>query len=161
MLGPLSTARRPSRGLTLIELLVVVAVIALIGLSAAPSFTQVFARGSLRGNASEAYADLQFARAEAVQRNAEVTVTFNGGGYTITSGGTTLKAMALSGGTVVSSGSTMAVVFNPVRATATVTDGPAVFSHPALGGTVRVAVNLLGRVEICSPSAAVNGVAPC
>ena len=155
------SAARPRRGLTLIELMVVVALLGIIGVLAAPSFNQMFARNALRGAAAEAYADLQYARSEAVQRNAAVTLAFSSGGYTISRGGQPLKTVTLSGGTTIDSGATMSVVFDPVRATAAVNDGPVVFSHPRTTGTLRVAVNLLGRVELCSPSASVPGVASC
>ncbi len=153
--------RRASCGLTLIELMVVIAIIGVVGLLAAPSFTEFFARIALRGTASEAFADMQMARAEAVQRNAPVTVTFSGTGYVIAWGANTIKTVSVSGGTTIASGESMVIVFDPVRATAAVTGGPVVFAHPKTSGTVRVSVNALGRAESCSPGGVVSGVASC
>lgn len=154
-------ARTRARGLTLIEVMMVLVVLAIVGVLAAPSFVQALARGHLRGAAGEAYADMQFARAEAVQRNAAVLATFSGTGWTITQGGQTLKAVTLNGGTAVSSGATMTVTFDPVRATATVANGPVVLSHTATSSTLRLTVSALGRVEICAASGFISGFDAC
>ena len=147
------------RGFTLVELMIVVAVVAVLGVLAAPSLQSTMARVKLRGAAAEAYSDMQFARTEAVQRNANVTATFSATGYQITQGGTTLKAVTLEGGNSVSSGAAMVVTFNALRATAAVTGGPVVFASSATSGTVRLTVSILGRSEICSTDSLVGVVA--
>lgn len=160
----LSTTRR---GMTLIELLVVVAVLAIIGVISGPSLTSYMARHNLRGAANEAMADLQYARSEAVQSNAMVSVSFGAAGYTIDRGATRLKTVTLEGGNSVSSGATITVTFNPVRATATTTDGgaptasPVVFSNARTSGTVRLSVNMLGRPSLCASGTSLSGMPSC
>lgn len=161
---PCIHARRPgrrSRGLTLIELLTVVVVLAIVTALAAPSFSDYLGRSGVKGAANEAFSDLQFARSESVQRNAAVTVTFNASGYTIAQGATTLKTVTLESPNAIASGSSMTASFDPVRGTATVTDGPVVFSNSRTAGTLRVTVNQVGRASICSPGGAIKGFATC
>ena len=149
-----------SGGFTLIELVIVIAVISIIGVLAAPSLTPALARIKLRGAAAEAYGDMQFARSEAVQRNLAVTVSFSATGYQVTQGATVLKSVTLDGGNSVTSGSAMVAVFSPVRATAAVSNGPAVFGNSGASGTARLTVNLLGRAELCSADG-LAGVIAC
>jgi Tfp pilus assembly protein FimT len=147
--------------LTLIELLTVVVVLGILAALAAPSLSDYLGRSGVKGVATEAFADLQFARSESVQRNAAVTVTFSASGYTITQGALTLKSVTLETPNAIASGSSMTVSFNPVRGTATVADGPVVFSNPRTAGTLRVTINQVGRASICSPSGSIKGFASC
>ena len=149
-----------SRGFTLIELVMVVAVIGIIGVLAAPSLTPALASIKLRGAATEAYGDMQFARSEAVQRNLTVTVSFSATGYQVTQGATVLKSVTLEGGNSLTGGSAMVAVFSPLRATAVVTNGPAVFGSSGASGTARLTVNLLGRADLCSADG-LTGVIAC
>lgn len=87
-----------AHGFTLIELLVTVTVLA-VGLSlAAPAFTQQIANYRLRGAAESIVNGLNFARAEAVRRNAPVSFTLDSGGpgWTVeqVSNATTLQSRA-------------------------------------------------------------------
>ena len=145
----------------MIELLTVVVVLAIVAALAAPSFSDYLGRSGVKGTASEAFADMQFARSESVQRNAAVTVTFSAAGYTITQGATTLKTVTLEAPNAIASGSSMTVSFNPVRGTATVADGPVEFSNPRTVGTLRVTVNQVGRASLCSPGGGIKGFATC
>lgn len=153
------------RGFTLTELLMVVVVVAVLAVLAAPSFLEMLANSRLRGQAAEAYSDLQFARSASVERNAAVTVTFSGTGWQITRPGTSgdivMKAVTLTDGVSVTSGTGMTVVFDPVRATATVSNGPAVLSRSGASGTVQVNVNTMGRAEICTNSGTLSGYPSC
>lgn len=155
------TSTRGARGFTLVELVVVIAVLGIVSVLAAPSFTSSFARNHLRGAAGEAYADMQFARAEAVQSNGAVNVAFSASGYQVTRGAQVVKSVNFGGGVVVSGGSTMTVSFNPVRATATVANGPLVLSHAASSATLRLSVNALGRPEVCTSAGDVAGYTAC
>lgn len=155
------TSTRGARGFTLVELVVVIAVLGIVSVMAAPSFTGSFARNHLRGAAGEAYADMQFARAEAVQSNGAVNVAFSASGYQVTRGTQVVKSVSFGGGVLVSGGSTMTVSFNPVRATATVANGPLVLSHAASNATLRLTVNALGRPEVCTSAGDVAGYAAC
>ena len=68
--------RRPAvRGVTLIELLIVVAIVALLLTLVAPSFKRMIEVQRLRGINAQLVTDLQFARSEAVTRNAYMRVT--------------------------------------------------------------------------------------
>ena len=150
-----------ARGFTMVELLAVIAVLGIVSVLAAPSFSGSFARNHLRGAAGEAYADMQFARAEAVQSNGAVNVAFSASGYQVTRGAQVVKSVSFGGGVVVSGGSTMTVSFNPVRATATVANGPLVLSHAASSATLRLTVNALGRPEVCTSAGSVAGYTAC
>lgn len=156
---------RPQRGFTLIEAMTVIAVLGIVAAIAAPSFRSFLAASRLRGAANEAYADLQYARMETVQRNRAMSVTFSADGYFVAASGAAasdaIKSVTLAQGTTVSSGSDMVTTFDPVRATATVTGGPVVMSATGTGGTARLTVNTLGRAELCSPSGTLKGMPAC
>ncbi len=159
--------RTGTAGFTLIELLTVIVVLGIIAAFAAPSFREFSARSQLRGVANEAYTDIQYARSEAVQRNAAARVSFNAGGYTLqrfvasSSTWVDVKTVAFGGGTSVASGATMVATFDPVRATATVTNGPVRFGNAGTAGQIQLSVNALGRAQLCSPSGAISGVPAC
>ena len=88
-------------------------------------------------------------------------MAFSATGWQITRGGVTLKAFTLHDGVGISSGATMSVVFDPLRAMATVSNGPLVLSHSRASGTVRVSVNAMGRAQICTSSGSLSGYASC
>lgn len=148
-------------GMTIIELMVGLAIIGVLAAIAAPGFREYFATQRLKGSAEEVFVDLQFARMESVQRNAAVTFTMATGGYSITRGAVSVKAVTFSQGTSVSSGATMVATFEPVRATAAVVNGPVVVANSATSRTLRVSVNSMGRPSICSPSGTVGGYVSC
>ena len=64
-------------------------------------------------------------------------------------------------GNTASSGASMVVIYNPVRASATVDGGPLVLDNARAGGSIQVAVGPTGRVRLCSPGGSVTGVASC
>lgn len=67
-----SSAR--SRGFTLVELMVTVSVIAILAAIAVPGMTALINNSRINGQSEELVSSLQLARAEAVRRNARVTV---------------------------------------------------------------------------------------
>jgi len=154
--------RRSKRsGFTLIELMVVVAILAILAVMAGPSFSSFMAQRRLKGAAEELMGDLQYARSESVQRNATMTVTFSTTGYEIKQGATSVKTVSLADGNAWGSGSSMSVTYEPVRATATVANGPVVLGNSGTSGSLQVTVNAMGRVEICSPSGSMKGYSSC
>jgi len=69
-------------GFTLVELMVTVAVIAILAVVAVPGMTALINSSRLNGQAEEMVASLQLARAEAIRRNARVTVCASTDGTT-------------------------------------------------------------------------------
>lgn len=70
---PASTVANAS-GFTLLELMITVVVLAILATIALPSFTAMIARNQITAAGNELIAALQFARHEAVRRNASVQV---------------------------------------------------------------------------------------
>ena len=68
---------RNHQGFTVVELMVVVAIAAVLATIAAPSFQSVFDRQRVRSAGSNLNTDIQYARSEAVRRNAAVTVSLS------------------------------------------------------------------------------------
>lgn len=92
------------RGFTLIEAIVVMTLMAILaGLSAA-SFSWLNQTTRIRSAAFDLVADLDFARSEAIKRNANVSISPVSGswnnGWAITGGGTTLRQRGALGGQV-------------------------------------------------------------
>lgn len=150
------------RGFTLIELVVAMAVLGILAVVAAPAVGEYLATQRLKGAAEELQTDLQFARMQSVQKNAAITVTLASTGYTIAQGATTIKSVTFGGGSNVSAGATLVAVFDPVRATATISNGPDVtVANASTARTLRVSLSTMGRVSICSPGGAVKGYDTC
>ncbi len=161
-------AARQNSGFTLIELMVTIAVLAILLGIAIPSFQGTLDKRRIIGAAEQIYADLQYARSEAIKRNATVRVSFQTGTnwcYGITTlascnchtadncqldgvnkvvVGADFRNVTLSTG-----GVTTTVAFTPQRGTANALTASLLRStSPAL--SVGVIVSSLGRVRICS-----------
>ena len=69
------SVRRRATGFTLVEIMVVVAIVAVLGAVAAPSFTELIAAQRLKGASSDLFSALMRARSEAIKRNTEVSLS--------------------------------------------------------------------------------------
>ena len=167
------------RGFTLIELMVVVALVSVILVLAIPSFTGMLAKKRLEGAALELGTDLQYARSEAVQQNAQVQVIVRSNCYAIYVVGSTPASDCVTLGTgarqfklvQITTGPTLAfapafgnlfIEFEPVRgmaadATGTNMAGNVLVESSAGNWQLRVLVNRFGRVKTCSPNTTVAG----
>ncbi|NVK39750.1 MAG: GspH/FimT family pseudopilin [Oceanospirillaceae bacterium] len=163
---------RRQAGVTLIELLVALVVLAVFVTIGIPSFNSVFERHRVTGAAQALYADLQFARAEAIKRNTEVSVNFdtaewcygltdtapfsdcdcstasaanctiNGQEYVVT-------ADRFPGVTMATSLAGGAVTFDPTRGTLS-PSGNIRFTGDDAFQEVQVKTYFVGRVRLCS-----------
>jgi type IV fimbrial biogenesis protein FimT len=174
---------RPSQGFTLIEMMVVVALAGVLLALAVPSFISTLARKKLEGAASELTTDIQYARSEAVQRNAPVGVVVQSNCYAVYVLGTTdattctalgtnaiaLKTVQVPGGVtfnLVPPSPRAFIAFEQVRgmavdATAGTTDLSGYVDATSSAGTwqIRAIVTKQGKVKLCSPNSSVTALA--
>lgn len=175
---------RHRRGFTLIEMIIVIALVSILLALAVPSFTGMLAKKRFQGVAEELGTDLQYARSEAVQRNAVVGIVFGTGCYAIyvvgTTGATncttlgtgavalkTVQLSATSGSTVSLSftptvGGNVSIQFEPLRggaedATGNDKSGLVNVSSSAGNWQLRAIVTRYGRMKTCSPNGSVTG----
>lgn len=176
--------RRANHGLTLIELMVVVALVAVVLTLAAPSFSSFFAKKRVEGVVSELVTDLQYARSEAVSRNAAVRVTFGTLCYVITAqptdgtaptsscsqtadptlglGAANIKQVQLKPGSTASLDNSVDwLELDPVRGVATFGTGAtsgAVPVNSSVGSwQLQAQICTMGRVSVCSPNSSITG----
>lgn len=71
-------ARRASRGVTLVELMVGLAIVAILAMAAAPSFSDYIANSRLRESGNVLYSQALLAQSEAIKRNTVVRLSTNG-----------------------------------------------------------------------------------
>ncbi len=163
-------AARQNSGFTLVELMVTVAILAILVAIGIPSFQSTLDKRRLTGAAEQLYADLQYARSEAIRQNKSVTVYFSETGTwcygmdddtasacncssapsACTVGG--VQKMVTGSGfrnvTLASSFASDNVVFDPRRGTAS--PQGTVSLNATTVGTVKVTVSNPGRMRICS-----------
>ncbi|WP_169201413.1 GspH/FimT family pseudopilin [Aromatoleum bremense] len=185
--GLMSTMRRYI-GFSLIELMVTVAVLAIIAATAAPSFQSFLDKNRVVGAAEAIYTQMQAARSEAVKQSADMIVVFSTGAAWCSGfsrGGTcdctkavgdgaackilgdgqtavlkVVNATAFNGVTL-AAGAPAQVTFDGVRGTVPTAETGSILFQSGLGRQMRVDVNAIGRVQLCSPSGSVGGYPSC
>lgn len=109
-----SHRQHASQGFTLIEAMVVVALVAILAALAAPSFNTTIANQRVSSAAQEVQTLLLFARAEAVYKRTETTVTPTGQKWEaqVKANSQRLRETVVSDAVTVAPGSTGGVVFD-------------------------------------------------
>lgn len=65
---------RPAAGFTLIEMMVTITIVAILAAAAVPSFQQLIANQRIKTASFDLFSALNYARSEAIKRNASVTL---------------------------------------------------------------------------------------
>ena len=143
----------------MVELLIVMAVAGILLLATVPSFVSLFVRMRIEGTGNELSADLQNARSEAIRRRAAVVLASNanGAGYTDRQ-----RRDDAQEGDVHARHLDHAVDQCQLRLDAR--DGQCRGAHADGSGAtsqLRVKTNVMGRVEMCSPSQTITGYPAC
>lgn len=179
MLTMIISVKHRARGFTLVELMVTLTVLGVLLTIAVPSFLEWLQRDRLKSAGGALYSDLQYARVTAVARNATTYVTFNfndGWCYGIsdsnascncnTAGSCTVDGVqkvskssdypgvTLTATDISINGGGTTFAFDPRRGMAedpagVRRNGSVEFDAPT-GDSLRVEVNILGRVSQCS-----------
>lgn len=159
-------------GLTIFELMVTLIVAAILLSIAIPSFSNLFDKNRVKGAAEELSAQIQFARSEAIARNIDVVVEVKGGanwcvGLDDTDANcdcATDDDCQVNGVERVTEGSKYGGV-EITTADATVTfegtrglpDANQTFEFASADGKeLDVALNPIGRIQLCSPAGSGN-----
>ena len=146
-----------SKGVTLIELLVTIVILAILASIALPSFLDLAEKRRLINATEAVYADLQFARSEAVKRSRSLRVNFAEGCLTISDQSAspalilTTTCLSLFPAISLADVTGMPMDFDRVRGIPSPTGGTLVLTSPSSLET-RVIVSRFGRVRICSPA---------
>jgi prepilin-type N-terminal cleavage/methylation domain-containing protein len=135
-----------SRGFTLIETMIVLAIMSILFAIAQPDFAKMISARQTRAVADELYADVYWAREEAIKRKEGVAVTLGAGGWAVTTtNGALLKTYASKYAKVQVTGSDF--TFDGIRG---LTAGSVVTVGGANAGSVSMNVLALGFADICS-----------
>jgi type IV fimbrial biogenesis protein FimT len=157
--------RRPQHGFTLVELMIVLVVATIALLATLPSFVGTFTRIRVEGTGNELAADLQYARSEALRRRASVSLVSSAGGYLITTpnpaaaGTIQLKGVEFASGLRVAEGA-VTVTYDAMRAMVA-NEAVMTLSDSAESARLRITVNAMGRVEMCSPGHTISNYPTC
>jgi type IV fimbrial biogenesis protein FimT len=165
-----SVARR--RGLTLLELMVALAMMAVLGLMAAPPIGSMLARHRVQAAAANLVADLGEARHEAVRRGSSLHVNFQSGSdwcYAIATepatgctggAGAVLKRISARDHPGITLAAPQPFVIDG-RADLGPEAAPAARLTSARGDVLQVQLTLLGRAKVCAPEAPVGTTPRC
>ncbi len=135
-----------SRGFTLIETMIVMSIMSILFAIAQPDFAKMISARQTRAVADELYADVYWAREEAIKRKEGVAVTLDAGGWAVTTtNGALLKTYVSKYANVQVTGSDF--TFDGVRG---LTEGSVVTVSGANAGSVSMNVLALGFADICS-----------
>lgn len=175
--------RRPPRqgGLTLIECALTVAIVAVVVGLSLPSLTALSQRKAVEGLAAQLETDFQLARAAAVAHNEGMRVSFQTDGeascYIVHSGPAHACHCSPAGDAVCDPGA-MALRASHLdghRSIGLASNASSMLFDNAIGtvsptGTIRISapqahlrvvVNIMGRVRVCTPDRSVPGYADC
>lgn len=177
------TPKGRSTGLSLVELAVTLSIVAAGVAVALPTFAGMRQASVLRGHADQLLHDVQWARREAVSRNASVRlsvmrtsageacwVLHTGdagacqceaeGRSSCDEGAQPLRTTVIAARDGVALASTSpSVLFHPLRGTTTPTT--TLRLDAANGDSLQHVVNIMGRVRSCVPQGHVGGYTPC
>ena len=168
------------RGVSLIETLMVAAIVTITAGAVMPDFSSMLQRQRLQGAVAQLQTELQYARSLAVAERQAVRFSFRANAsqscYAIHTGAA--GACQCSGQTATCTGGAVSFrtvgfdsasglratsnsgsfLFDPVKGTVTPTATIAVVNNQ--GDTVRLVVNIMGRVRSCTPTG-LPGYKPC
>lgn len=145
-------------GFTMIELMVIIAIVGILAAIGAPSLSESLARRSLEGVANELSADLQYTKSQAVSANTTVSMVTSAHGYTVSNSGTTFKTIALDSKITLTS--PLTVSFEPYRDFADAATS-ITLTHTGTSAQLRVMADVMGRIQMCSPSSSLGGYPAC
>jgi len=126
-------AVRKSSGFTFMELVITVAVAAVVTSMALPSLSGLLRNTRVKQTATDMVMTLAYARNEAINRNAQVSVVAFGSwtaGWQVVAGGTPLRQTALSGEITVAGPASSTLTYNPDGRLSNLTTLRFVFSVP-------------------------------
>jgi type IV fimbrial biogenesis protein FimT len=138
------------RGFTLTELAVTLVIAGVVSAMALPSLSSLMRTNRVKQTATDMVMTLAYARNEAINRNAQVSVVAFGtwnAGWQVVAGGTPLRQTNLSGEVTVSGPAANTVTYNPDGRLATLTTLNFVFSVAGNTEVLRrcVSATLMGQ----------------
>jgi type IV fimbrial biogenesis protein FimT len=152
-------ASKRTHGFTLIELMVTGAIAAIVLAMAVPSFTGTLARMRMEGAINELSTDLQFARTEALRRSVAVTLRLDTSTQYTIAGTATAKVVSLPSGVTLEADDNT-VTFDALRGLVSMARSITA-SSSGTTAQLRVDVDVMGRVSICTPAGTFTGYSTC